>query len=124
MKSLVAVLLSLNLFLVALLPGADAHGLVDAATLWEHHDADHAATGFWDFYFDHYVGDHHDSPEHQSLPGHHAHPHTATAVCFFPAPMLGHSPVALSLPAAVRHMPAPRPALQGMAEPCWQPPRA
>ena len=47
MKSLVALLLSLNLFVVALLPGADSHGLVDAATLWHHHDVDHAATGVW-----------------------------------------------------------------------------
>ena len=122
MKNLVAVLLSLNLFLVGLLPGADAHGLVDAATLWEHHNAAHAATAFWDFYFDHYVGDHHDSPEHQSLPGHHAH--TATAVCFFPASTLGQPPVALLLPAGLWSLPATPPARQGVAEPCWQPPRA
>ena len=120
MKSLVALLLSLNLFVVALLPGADSHGLVDAATLWHHHKADHAATGFWDFYFDHYVGDHHNSPEHQSLPGHHAHQPTAAAVCFFPAPVVGLLAVTVAMP----RLPATLPARQGIARTCWQPPRA
>ncbi len=124
MKRLVALLLSLNLFVVALLPGADSHGLVDAATLWHHHDVDHAATGFWDFYFDHYVGDHHNSPEHQSLPGHHAHQHTATVVCFFPAPVVEQLPVIVALQRAMLRLPATLPARQGVARTCWQPPRA
>ena len=124
MKSLVALILSLNMFVVALLPGADAHGLVDAATLWEHHDADHASTGIWDFYYDHYVGDHHRSPEHQSLPGHHAHEHNAPAVCFFPAPVVEQFPVALRLREALRRLPATPAARQGVARTCWQPPRA
>ncbi len=125
MKRLVALLLSLNLFVVGLMPAGDAHGLVDAATLWQHHATDHAATGFWDFYYDHYVGDHHNSPEHQSLPGHHAHQHLAGAVCFFPAPVLRPWPAALLLleaaPVAALHIPA---ACQGSAPGCWQPPRA
>ena len=122
MNRFLALLLSLNLFLVGLLPGADSHGLVDAATLWQHHYADHAATSFWDFYYDHYVGDHHHRPEHRSLPGHHAH--TATAVCFFLAPTLAWPPVVLRPPEALRCLPATLPARQGVARPCWQPPRA
>ena len=109
MKQL-TLLLSLNLFVVVLLPGADSHGLVDAATLWHHHDTDHAATGFWDFYFDHYVGDYHNRPEHQSLPGHHAHQHTATVVCFFPAPVVRLIPVTVALLEAARRLPATPPA--------------
>ncbi len=121
-------LLGLHLFAVGLLPGADTRELADASALWQHHGTDHQAEGFWDFFFDHYLGEDHQHPDatdHQSLPLHHGHDTpTATLYCLpitdkwqptTPSMYAGAPPQSPSAPC--------QPPASGVVRSCWQPPR-
>ena len=129
MKRVLPLLLSLHLLVVSLLPGADTRIVLDIAAAQEHHDTDHADSGFWDFVCDHYWGGehHHDNgDDHGSMPFHHAHSSVGAVVLFFQvsAPVFGRSDVSQYASASEQPRLTTPAALLGVSRLCWQPPRA
>ena len=129
MKRVLSFLLSIHLLVVGLLPGADARILLDTAAAQEHHDEDHADSGFWDFVYDHYLGgEHHHSngDDHGLMPFHHAHSSVGAVVLFFQAPALvtERGAVFQHLSAGQQPRLATPAAPSGVSRMCWQPPRA
>jgi hypothetical protein len=118
-------LLSLHLFAVSLLPGADVHELHDLPTLLAHRQAAHAASGFWAFFYDHYIGDHKDTDgAHKALPYHHVHV-CAAQVADMPTPPFVWEPAALAPLEAADWGAVMRPGAPiAVARAWWQPPQA
>jgi hypothetical protein len=121
---ILVILLSLHLFVVSLLPGGDAHELCELPDLWAHQQQNHAADGFWAFFYDHYLGAHKDGAEHQALPYHHVHPSAAQLADVPPYPLAWEPSPLSARKDVVWAMQRQTDASIAVARAWWQPPRA
>lgn len=132
MKRVLPFLLSLHMLFVGLLPGADAHILLDTAAVQEHYDEDHVNTSFWAFLYNHYIAGKHLHPDCQgcddqdALPCHHTHTHggSMALVAFFHSLLSAadHEPQYADASVQTRLVTPMVP--NGVTRQCWQPPRA
>lgn len=111
-------------------PNADAHELAESLSLRNHPAQAHHDSSLPDFLLDHYAGQSHrhdgdgGGRDHESLPFHHAHDCAHAALAWATTPVI--------VPVAPRAFPLGKAqvascvlaAPAGIANTCWQPPRA